>query len=150
MHSVTQNTESAIHEPSFGVFVRHRREELHLSLREFAKRIGVAGSYISGIETGSMPPPSAEIISNMAEVLGVRECELFARAGQLNRSTLRWFWSQPNVQATLACASGMNERLVHLYVFASFPEIVGNQPGPNSPSVSPEAIMDHKALRHEE
>jgi transcriptional regulator with XRE-family HTH domain len=123
MHSVMQNTDSAVNEPSFGAFVQHRREELHLSLREFAKRVGVAGSYVSGIETSAMPPPSAEIISHMAQVLAVRESELFARAGQLNASTWRWFWSQPAVQNTLACASGMNERFVHLYVHALFPDI---------------------------
>jgi hypothetical protein len=73
-----------------------------------------------------MPPPSAEIISRMAQVLGVREYELLARAGQLTTETWRWFWSQPAALELLACASGMNESLAQVYIMASLTQLAGS------------------------
>ena len=42
---------------AFGEFLRRKREERNLSLREFAKGLGVSAVYLSDIERGNRFPP---------------------------------------------------------------------------------------------
>ena len=46
---------------SFGEYVRQRREELDISVREMARRLGMSAMYLSDIERGKRPAPSGSI-----------------------------------------------------------------------------------------
>jgi transcriptional regulator with XRE-family HTH domain len=124
MRSLGENTGAA---QTFGAYLREQREAKGFSLRRFAQMVGIAPSYESNIESSTAAPPSPEVISKMAQVLGLRESLLLVRAGKLHASTWRWFWSQPIVQETLGCASGMTEADARMYVLTAFPELAGYQ-----------------------
>jgi transcriptional regulator with XRE-family HTH domain len=124
MRLVSENMEG---HQTFGAFLRDQREKQGLTLRKFAERCGVATSYVSNIESGSMPPPSAPIIERMASILRLRPNVLLVRAGKLSVSTLRWFWSQRAALDVLACASGMNESLAQVYIMSLLPQLDRSQ-----------------------
>ena len=75
-----------------GPYIRKRRDELDLSLREFAKKLDCSPAFISDIELGRRYP-SDEVLNEMARVLRVKVEELRAmdvRApiGDIKRITL--------------------------------------------------------------
>jgi transcriptional regulator with XRE-family HTH domain len=53
-----------------GPFMRKRRDELDLSLREFAKRLDCSAAFISDIELGRRHP-SEKVLAEIARVLDV-------------------------------------------------------------------------------
>lgn len=55
---------------TLGQYIRELREKKDLSLREFAKRLGLSAPFVSDIELGRRFP-SDEAFEKMAEVLGV-------------------------------------------------------------------------------
>lgn len=57
--------------------MRRRRDELDLSLREFAKRLDCSAAFISDIELGRRHP-SEKVLAEMARVLKVKLEELQA------------------------------------------------------------------------
>jgi transcriptional regulator with XRE-family HTH domain len=58
-----------------GPYIRRRRDELDLSLREFAKKLDCSPAFISDIELGRRHP-SDKVLSEMARVLKVKVEEL--------------------------------------------------------------------------
>jgi transcriptional regulator with XRE-family HTH domain len=112
---------------TFGTSLREQREQQGLTLRKFAELCGVAASYVSNIESDTMPPPSVPIIERMASVLNLRSNVLLVRAGKLSKSTLTWFWSQPATVDLLSCASGLNESLAQMYVITSLTQLERSQ-----------------------
>jgi transcriptional regulator with XRE-family HTH domain len=54
-----------------GSFMRRRRDELDISLREFAKRLDCSAAFISDIELGRRHP-SEKVLSEIARVLDVK------------------------------------------------------------------------------
>jgi transcriptional regulator with XRE-family HTH domain len=54
-----------------GSFMRRRRDELDLSLREFAKRLDCSAAFISDIELGRRHP-SDKVLAEIARVLEVK------------------------------------------------------------------------------
>lgn len=60
---------------SFGEFVRQRRDERDLSLREFAKKIDCSPAFVSDVELGRRYP-SDEVLAMIAKVLGTTIDEL--------------------------------------------------------------------------
>lgn len=60
-----------------GPYIRKRRDELDLSLREFAKKLDCSPAFISDIELGRRHP-SNEVLNEMARVLKVKVEELRA------------------------------------------------------------------------
>jgi len=58
-----------------GPFIRRRRDELDLSLRELAKRLDCSPAFISDIELGRRHP-SDKVLSEIARVLKVKIEEL--------------------------------------------------------------------------
>jgi transcriptional regulator with XRE-family HTH domain len=54
-----------------GPFMRRRRDELDLSLREFAKRLDCSAAFISDIELGRRHP-SEKVLAEIARVLEVK------------------------------------------------------------------------------
>jgi transcriptional regulator with XRE-family HTH domain len=60
-----------------GPYIRRRRDELDLSLRELAKKLDCSPAFISDIELGRRHP-SDKVLSEMARVLKVKVEELRA------------------------------------------------------------------------
>jgi transcriptional regulator with XRE-family HTH domain len=56
---------------SLGPFMRSRRDELDISLREFAKRLDCSAAFISDIELGRRHP-SEKVLAEIARVLNVK------------------------------------------------------------------------------
>jgi transcriptional regulator with XRE-family HTH domain len=61
-----------------GPYMRRRRDELDLSLREFAKRLNCSAAFISDIELGRRYP-SEKVLGDIARVLEVKLKELQAK-----------------------------------------------------------------------
>jgi HTH-type transcriptional regulator, competence development regulator len=75
--------------PEFGQRIRELREAKRktnpaFSLRRFAEAICVSATFLSKVETGESPPPSADKIKRMAELLGANADELLALAGKVD------------------------------------------------------------------
>ena len=63
----------------FGVFLKEKRQEANMSLRELAHSIGVAHTYILNIENGSKAPPGDVMLKKIANALhfDMQTAELF-------------------------------------------------------------------------
>ena len=64
----------------FGAFVRARREEKEIGLREMAKMIGVSPTYVSKVERDEFPPPAEDKVRLIAGVIGCDVDELLELA----------------------------------------------------------------------
>ena len=67
----------------FGTYVRTKREEVGMTLTEFARQLEISPAYWSRIETGRENPPKDELIRKAATILGLSEDELFIEASRL-------------------------------------------------------------------
>lgn len=56
---------------ALGSYMRRRRDELDLSLREFAKRLDCSPAFISDIELGRRNP-SEKVLADIAHLLGAK------------------------------------------------------------------------------
>lgn len=63
----------------FGAFLKEKRQEAKMSLRELARSIGVAHTYILNIENGSKAPPGDVMLKKIANALhfDAQTAELF-------------------------------------------------------------------------
>jgi len=68
---------------AFGKTLRELRRSAGVSQRELASRVGVDFSYISKVENGRIPPPAADTIVRICEVLGVDPDQLLAATGKM-------------------------------------------------------------------
>ncbi len=66
---------------SFGAQLRELRKSASLTLRELAEKVNVNFTYLSKIESGTLPPPSEKVIRHLAEALNFDKDELLALAG---------------------------------------------------------------------
>ena len=67
----------------FGTYVRTKREDVGMTLTEFARQLEISPAYWSRIETGRENPPKDELIKKAATILGLSEDELFIEASRL-------------------------------------------------------------------
>lgn len=58
-------------EETFGEFIRRKRIEKQLGLRDAARRLGIAASYLADIEKGRRYAPKLETIERMSQMLDV-------------------------------------------------------------------------------
>jgi len=70
-------------EEKFGAFVRLKREEKEIGLREMAKRIGVSPTYLSKIERDEFTPPTEDKVRAIAQIIECDPDELLAMAGRV-------------------------------------------------------------------
>jgi transcriptional regulator with XRE-family HTH domain len=70
-------------EKTFGQTLRDLRRSKGFSQRELADKVGVDFSYISKVENDRLPPPAADTIVNICQVLGVPEEGLLASTGKM-------------------------------------------------------------------
>lgn len=68
----------------FGAFVRARREEKEIGLREMAKMIGVSPTYLSKVERDEFQPPVEEKVRAIAAIIDCDPDELLALAGRVS------------------------------------------------------------------
>jgi transcriptional regulator with XRE-family HTH domain len=59
--------------PTFGEFLKAKRLALDLSLREFAKKVGMQPSNYCNVEAGVLPPPRGETLERIAKGLGLKK-----------------------------------------------------------------------------
>lgn len=67
----------------FGSFIRRKREEADIPLREFAQRIGISPAYWSRIEREMEKAPKDELIQKATEVLSLDLDEVYIEASRL-------------------------------------------------------------------
>jgi transcriptional regulator with XRE-family HTH domain len=58
---------------SFGDFLKRKRLALDLSLREFAKQVGMQPSNYCNVEADVLPPPPADGLERIAKALGLKK-----------------------------------------------------------------------------
>jgi len=85
----------------FGAFIRHKREEMKLGVREMAKMIGISPAYLSKCERDEFDPPIEERIRKIAEILQCNAEELIARAGRVPADLLTLIKRHPLEMAAL-------------------------------------------------
>ncbi|MDZ7290665.1 MAG: helix-turn-helix domain-containing protein [candidate division KSB1 bacterium] len=68
---------------TFGQALRDIRRAKNLSQRELAQKTGVDFSYISKIENDRLPPPAADTIVKICEILDVPPEQLLALTGKV-------------------------------------------------------------------
>jgi PAS domain S-box-containing protein len=71
---------------TFGQRVRELRRAKGLTQRELASEVGISYTYVSKLETSTMPPPRHKVITTLASVLGASDKEtddLFGLAGKI-------------------------------------------------------------------
>jgi transcriptional regulator with XRE-family HTH domain len=66
----------------FGRRLRELRKAKVLNQKQLADMVGLDFTYLSKIETGTMPPPTVETIGKLAEALHVPPDELILLAGK--------------------------------------------------------------------
>ena len=69
--------------PAFGKVLREKRLAADISLRQFAEKLGVSATYLSQVEQCNTPPPTAERIQHMAQLLKTDADPLLALAGRI-------------------------------------------------------------------
>ncbi len=79
---------------TLGETIREARLKLDITLREFARRLGLAPSYISDVETDRRVP-SEEVLKKMARILRLDVHELLARAGRVSEEAERFLRRNP-------------------------------------------------------
>lgn len=68
---------------SFGEFIREKRHEKGISLRELARISGLSPTFLSQIERNNFNPPSEEKIVAIANALGIEQERLVIMAGKV-------------------------------------------------------------------
>jgi len=58
---------------TFGQFLKEKRLALDLSLREFARQVGMQPSNYCNVEAEVLPPPPAETLEKLARALGLKK-----------------------------------------------------------------------------
>lgn len=93
----------------FGQYLKKRRLECQLSLREVAKRVEVHNTYLGFIERGERPLPRPELLARLSRILGVSvEALEWATKGKRFRSWQELLALDPK-NASLSVALHMND-----------------------------------------
>jgi transcriptional regulator with XRE-family HTH domain len=71
------------HMATFGKHIHKLRKARGMSIRKLAKGVEKDHTYLSKIEHGKVPPPSAEVVMALAEELGEDSDVLMVMAGHM-------------------------------------------------------------------
>lgn len=92
----------------FGHFVRRKREEKEIGLREMAKLIGVSPTYLSKVERDEFSPPVEDKVKAIAKIIECDSDDLLALAGRVASDLSRIIKEQPREMASfLRAAKGL-------------------------------------------
>lgn len=83
---------------SLGEVLRSKRVETDISLRDLAKRLGLAPSYLSDIENDRRVP-SEDVLQRIAAELNLKFDDLMARAGRFGDDAERYMKQHPTAGA---------------------------------------------------
>lgn len=72
-----------------GKFLRTKRKEKGLSIRQLAKFTGVSPAYISQIENNDRKNPTAHVLRSLAYGLGIDEVELLLQFDMLSEDEIK-------------------------------------------------------------
>lgn len=99
---------------TFGAYLKHKREEKQISLRELARRLGVSAPFLSDVENNRRTPLTEERLATLADVLNLNETdesEMYDIVGQqkgLLASDLNpYVTNRPYVNAALRTARNL-------------------------------------------
>lgn len=92
---------------TFGQTLQELRRSAGLSQRNLAEQAGVDFSYISKVENDRLPPPAADTIVRICEILGVPPDELLALTGKVPTNVVEMLTS-PSARQFLRQAQEMN------------------------------------------
>ncbi|MCC7104135.1 MAG: helix-turn-helix domain-containing protein [Chloroflexi bacterium] len=105
-------------EQAFGQVIRARRKARNVDQRTLAARIeerlraggggGFDVTYLSKIENGRLPPPSARVIAELAAELELDEYELIALAGKVPPQVGKTLQESPGARMFYRSAREMN------------------------------------------
>jgi transcriptional regulator with XRE-family HTH domain len=73
-----------VDQEKFGAFIRRKRKEKELGLREMAKMIGVSPTYLSKCERDEFAPPAEDRVREIAKIIDFDVDDLLARAGRVS------------------------------------------------------------------
>lgn len=59
----------------FGEYIMNKRKDMKMTLRGFAKKLGVSPSYVSDIENGNREPNGSELLDSLVRALELDEIE---------------------------------------------------------------------------
>jgi transcriptional regulator with XRE-family HTH domain len=85
----------------FGEFVRRKRMEREIGLREMANMIGVSPTYQSKVERDEFPPPAEDKVRRIAKIIDCDADELLARAGRVSSDLSEIIRQRPRELAAL-------------------------------------------------
>jgi transcriptional regulator with XRE-family HTH domain len=85
---------------SLGGRIRDRRQELQLTVRGFARQIGVQPPFVTDIEADRRRP-SPEVLARIAEVLDLSLGELEALDPRITPEVKEWMNEEPRVSSLL-------------------------------------------------
>jgi transcriptional regulator with XRE-family HTH domain len=89
---------------SFGKLLRSLRLESGIGLRELSRLIEKSPGYLSDVESGNVPPPSKEIIVQIANALNVDKKTLLNAAKKIDPELSEYVAEQPQVADFLRMA----------------------------------------------
>jgi len=89
------------HMATFGKHIRQLRKAKGVSLRKLAKSVEKDHTYLSKIEYGKVPPPSAQVVLALAEALGEDADVLMVMAGHMPEGLRDIIMERPKLFATL-------------------------------------------------
>ena len=92
---------------TFGQYLRSERRKAGISQRQLAGQISVDFSYISKLENGRLPPPSARTVVAIAEALSSSREEFLARVGKIPSDIEEAISGSPGAQGFLQDAQLM-------------------------------------------
>jgi len=86
---------------TFGEFIRQRRQEKGLGIREIERLSEglIKAPYLSRIEHGRENPPGAELLTKLAEILEVDRDDMFARAGKIPPELQEAYFKEESVRS---------------------------------------------------
>ncbi len=87
---------------SFGSTLREERRKRKLTLSHLASQSGMSASYLSRIEHGQLPPPSAKIMRRLAIALNIEIGALQAAAGLIPERVIAVLRDRPAVLTLLS------------------------------------------------
>ncbi len=68
--------------------IRQRRADTGLSAAELARRAMISTGYLSALERGQRPRPSAEVLDRLATALGTTIADLLGQEAQPRAATI--------------------------------------------------------------
>lgn len=82
----------------FGPYLRGMRTSKGVGLRDLAVLCGISAGYLSRLELGTLACiPSADVLENMAEELGVDVVQMFCKAGRIPSDVETYLLANPKV-----------------------------------------------------